>query len=171
MPLRRRRQAAEDVAAADDDADLDAERVDLGDLAGDERAERRVDAVLAVAEERLAGQLEQDPAVADAAVPAIAPVAERRRSQLLPERVAGEPADPDVLADRRDRLGDQVADGALLVAERLLEQADLRVPLLELALDDLRADRLGLLLDATRRRASSAFFASRTSAGIASTST
>ena len=94
--------------------------VDLGDLAGDERAERRVDAVLAIAEERLAGQLEQDP-----------PVAERLRrgssrspagvaSQLLPERVAGEAADPDVLADRGDLLGDQVADGALLVAERLV---------------------------------------------------
>ena len=38
--------------------------VDLGDLAGDERAERRVDAVRAVAEQGLAGQLEQDPLVA-----------------------------------------------------------------------------------------------------------
>ena len=57
-------EAAEDVAAADDDADLDAEAVDLGDLPGDEHADGRVDAVLAVAEERLAGQLEQDPAVA-----------------------------------------------------------------------------------------------------------
>ena len=65
---RRRRQPAEDVAAADDDPDLDAERVDLADLAGDERAERRVDAVLAVAEQGLAGQLEQD-----------APIAQRRR--------------------------------------------------------------------------------------------
>ena len=36
--LGRRREAAEDVAAADDDADLDAETVDLRDLAGDERA-------------------------------------------------------------------------------------------------------------------------------------
>ena len=33
MPARRRREAAEDVAAADDDADLDAEAVDLGHLA------------------------------------------------------------------------------------------------------------------------------------------
>ena len=39
--------------------------MDLGDLAGDERAERRVDAVRAVAEQRLAGQLEQDPLVAE----------------------------------------------------------------------------------------------------------
>ena len=61
---RRRGQAAEDVAAADDDPDLDAEAVDLGDLAGDERADRRVDAVLTVPEQRLAGQLEQDPPVA-----------------------------------------------------------------------------------------------------------
>ena len=43
-------------------------RVDLGDLARDERAERRVDAVLAIAQQRLAGQLEQDPVVAEAAV-------------------------------------------------------------------------------------------------------
>ena len=57
-------------------------------------------------------------------------------------------------------------DGALLVAERLVEQADLRVPLLELALDDLGADVLGLLLDASSA-SSSAFLASRTSAGIA----
>src|SRR6476469_2738909 len=67
-----------------------------------------------------------------------------RRSQLLPEGVAGEPPDADVLADRRDLLVDQIADGALLVAERLVEQADLRVPLLQLALDDLLADVLRL---------------------------
>src|SRR6476646_2967456 len=70
-----------------------------------------------------------------------------RRSQILPEGIAREPPDADVLADRRDLLGDQVADGALLVAERLVEQADLRVPLLQLALDDLLADVLRLLLD------------------------
>ena len=38
-------------------------RMDFGNLLGDERAERRVDAVRAVAEQRLAGQLEEDPAV------------------------------------------------------------------------------------------------------------
>ena len=65
MPRRRGRQAAEDVAAADDDADLHAAGVDLGHLAGDERAERRVDAVRPVAEQRLAGQLQQDPLVAE----------------------------------------------------------------------------------------------------------
>src|SRR4051812_16247842 len=75
------------------------------------------------------------------------PSLRRFRSHLLPERVAGETANPDVLADRGDLLGDQVADRALLVTERLVEQADLRVPLLELALDDLRPDVLGLLLD------------------------
>ena len=69
------RQAAEDVAAADDDADLDAARPHGRDLAGDERADGRVDAVLAVAEERLAGQLEQDPAVARRR-----PRADRRRA-------------------------------------------------------------------------------------------
>ena len=39
--------------------------VDLGDLARDERAEGRIHAVLAVAEQRLAGQLEEDPAIAE----------------------------------------------------------------------------------------------------------
>ena len=42
---RRGREAAEDVAAADDDADLDAEAVDDRDLLGDERADGGVDAV------------------------------------------------------------------------------------------------------------------------------
>ncbi len=41
---------------------------------------------------------------------------------------------------------DQLANGALLVAEWLVVQADLRKPLLELAVDDLGADRVGLLL-------------------------
>src|SRR3954447_10470632 len=57
-------ETAEDVAATDDDADLDAEAVDLRDLASDEGAHGRVHAVLAVAEERLARQLEEDPPIA-----------------------------------------------------------------------------------------------------------
>jgi hypothetical protein len=63
---RRRREAAEDVAAADDDADLDAEPMDLGDLSCDERAERGIDAVGTIAEQRLTRQLQEDPLVADA---------------------------------------------------------------------------------------------------------
>ncbi len=59
-PARSGRHPAEDVAATHDDPDLDAETMDLGHLVGDERAERRIDAVLAVAQERFAGQLEQD---------------------------------------------------------------------------------------------------------------
>src|SRR2546430_692291 len=47
------------------------------------------------------------------------------RSQLLPERIPREPADADVLADRRDAVLDQLADRPLLVAERLVVQADL----------------------------------------------
>ena len=61
---RRGGHAAEDVAATDDDPDLDAGAVDLRDLAGDERADGGVDAVLAIAEQRLAGQLEQDALIA-----------------------------------------------------------------------------------------------------------
>ncbi len=63
-----RGQAPEDVAAADDDGDLHA-AVDRGaDLLRDEHARLRVDAVLARAEERLAGELEQDPAVTGALI-------------------------------------------------------------------------------------------------------
>src|SRR5215212_6726451 len=72
---------------------------------------------------------------------------QRPRSQLLPERVPREPADADVLADRRDPIGDQVANGTVLVAERLVQLADLGEPLLQLTLHDLGSDRLRLLLD------------------------
>ena len=62
--LGRRRQAPEDVAAADHDADLDATGVDGRDLLGDEGADLGIDAVLARPEQGLAGQLEQDAPVA-----------------------------------------------------------------------------------------------------------
>ena len=55
---------AEDVPATDHDADLHAQRVDVFDLICDERAELRVDAVRPVAQQGLAGQLEQDAPVA-----------------------------------------------------------------------------------------------------------
>ena len=61
------RQAAEDVALAHDDADLHAEAMDLGDLTGDEGAELGVDAVLPLAEQGLARQLQQDAPVAQPA--------------------------------------------------------------------------------------------------------
>ena len=61
---RGRGEPAEDVSATDDDPDLDAAGVDLRHLAGDELAELGIDAVRAVAEQRLAGQLQQDPVVA-----------------------------------------------------------------------------------------------------------
>ena len=63
----RRGKATEDVPAADHDADLDAQAVDLGDLARDERAHGRIDPVGPVAEQGLTGQLEQDPLVAERA--------------------------------------------------------------------------------------------------------
>ena len=59
--LGRGREAPEDVAAADDDGDLDAVGPDLADLVCDEGADRGVDAVRAAAEQRLTRDLEQDP--------------------------------------------------------------------------------------------------------------
>src|SRR5687768_15088984 len=63
--------------------------------------------------------------------PAVSP---RTRSQLLREGVSGEAADPDVLTDGGDPVVDQVTDRTLLVTEGLIVEADLRVPLLQLAL-------------------------------------
>src|SRR5262249_28309315 len=47
-------------AAADHDRNLDPELRGVGDLAGDERQDLRVDAVALVSHQRLAGDLEQD---------------------------------------------------------------------------------------------------------------
>ena len=58
--LRGHRHAAEDVAAADDDADLDAERPRLGNVGRDPVDHRNVDAEMLVAHQRLARRLEQD---------------------------------------------------------------------------------------------------------------
>ena len=54
------RQAAEDVAAADDDGRLDAEALDLADVAGDARGDGGIDAELLVAHQGFARQLEED---------------------------------------------------------------------------------------------------------------
>ena len=61
--LRAGRQAAEQVAAADDDGGLDAEGLDLGDVLGDLRRHGGVDAELLLAHEGFTGELQQDPAV------------------------------------------------------------------------------------------------------------
>ena len=52
--LRGDRDAAKDVAAADDDADLDAHRPRLGDVGGDAVDDRDVDAEMLLAHQRLA---------------------------------------------------------------------------------------------------------------------
>ena len=54
-------RAAEDVAAADDDGDLDVAGQHVADLAGDALQDGRIDAVVGGAEQRLAADLEQDP--------------------------------------------------------------------------------------------------------------
>ena len=56
----RQPRAAEDVAAADDDRDLHAQAHDLADLERDALEHLRVDAVVLLAQQRLARQLEQD---------------------------------------------------------------------------------------------------------------
>ena len=62
MPLRRRLIAAEDVAAADHQALLDALAVHALHLARELVEGRRVVAEIAVAHQRLAGHLQQHPA-------------------------------------------------------------------------------------------------------------
>ena len=57
---RARGDAAEDVAAADDDGRLHAHRLDLADLAGDLRGNGRIDAVALLAHEGFAGEFQED---------------------------------------------------------------------------------------------------------------
>jgi hypothetical protein len=57
------RQAAEEVAAADDDRRLDAERLDFADLARQLRGDRRVDPKRLLAHQGLTRQFEQDAGV------------------------------------------------------------------------------------------------------------
>ena len=57
----RQARAAEDVAAADDDGDLHAHLDDVLQLAGDALDDRRIDAVVAVAQQGLARELHEDP--------------------------------------------------------------------------------------------------------------
>ena len=94
---------------------------------------RRVGAVVEVAHQRLAGQLQQD-----------APEDRLRHRRLLADHEPREAPDHDVLAGRGGDLVLQLADRLAVVLVgvdvRLVEQHDLAVPLRELALGDLRAD-------------------------------
>ena len=58
-----RRQAAEQVAAADDDRGLDAELLDLADVPGDAGGDRRVDPELLLAHEGFTGEFQEDTAI------------------------------------------------------------------------------------------------------------
>ncbi len=59
-PARAGGQAAEDVAAADDDRRLDAEALNFGDVFGDAVGDRGVDPVVLLAHEGFAGQFQED---------------------------------------------------------------------------------------------------------------
>ena len=90
-----------DVAAADDDGDVDAElAADLDDLAGELLDHLAVDAVALVAGERLAGELEED---------------------ALVQRGSGRQAPIDHLGEADDRgVADGLLDRLLLVRDHLL---------------------------------------------------
>ena len=60
MPRVARGDAAEDVAAADDDRRLDAQALHFLDVARDLRRHGGIDAVCVVAHQRFAGQLQED---------------------------------------------------------------------------------------------------------------
>ncbi len=63
MPLAAAGEAAEDVAAADDDGDLAAGRDCFGDVASETLGDGHVDAEIAFAHQGFAGELEQQPPV------------------------------------------------------------------------------------------------------------
>jgi hypothetical protein len=141
--------------------------VDLRDLGGDERAEVPDRRRTAGAEESLPGQLQQDPPIARLFRTFVS--GRGGLAHLLPQLKPDEAADPDILAGLGDRFRDQRADRDVLVAERLLEQHDLGEPLLQLAFDDLGPNASGFFGQDLSEARSSAFFASRSSAGIDST--
>ena len=72
MPDRRKTRAAEDVAAADDDADLHAGLLHLDDLAREPAQHFRIDAVVGLAHQRFAGEFQQDALVLDVGGPCVA---------------------------------------------------------------------------------------------------
>ena len=70
-PLGAGGDAAEDVAAADDDGGLDAAALDVGDLAGDLVGDGRVDAEFLLAHQGFAGQLQENALIGGHAVVSI----------------------------------------------------------------------------------------------------
>jgi len=102
--------AAVDVAAADDDGDLDAHLLDGLELAGDGVQHGGVNAVGEVAHEGFAAELKED---------AFGSVFGHGSA---PQFEAGEPAHADVLARLADGLGDHVLDGDGFVADEGLEE-------------------------------------------------
>ena len=71
MPLRAGGEAAEQVAAADDDGGLHAELLDLADVLGDLRRDGGVDPELLLAHEGFAGEFQEDATVGGADIGAI----------------------------------------------------------------------------------------------------
>ncbi|GBD19515.1 hypothetical protein HRbin27_02022 [bacterium HR27] len=65
-PAGTRGQAAPDIAATDDDRDLNTTRGNPGDLLGEASDDDRVDAITSLTHHRLAGDLQKNPAVLSA---------------------------------------------------------------------------------------------------------
>ena len=144
------RDAAEDVAAANDDGQLDAALAHTADVVGDLEGTGRVDRV-AVAGQRLAAQLEQDPpqrdALARTSVVARPTLGHGSVLGRLAELEAHEPPHLDVLADHADQVGTQLFDRAVRVFdEGLLHETDLLEELVQLAVEHLLDDVVGLAL-------------------------
>ena len=144
MPAGRALQAAVDVARADDDRDLDAALVHGGDLRGDGADALGIGAVVEGAHEGLARQLQQDPlerrfgGLARSRREIYSPTAKRAKRRMTT-------FSPVLARQVVPQLLDRLAVVLVGVDVLLLEQDDLLHPLAQLALDDLRADVLGLV--------------------------
>ena len=123
--------AAEDVAAADDDGGLDAQALDFGDIVGDLRRHGRIDAEVLLAHQGFAGQLQKDAFVGGSGR---GRSRERDyRSRLAPSLLSFadlEPREPRHRHRRPERLGrggQHISHGHLGIADRwLIGQDDLR---------------------------------------------
>ncbi len=138
--------AAEDVAAADHDGDVDAQLRATLIVPAISLGGRRVDGPR-LAAQRLPAQLEED-AVEGVRLAGAAFHGRHASVAHLAELEAHEAPHLDVLADDADEVGAQLLDGAVgILDEGLLHETGLGEELLELAGDDLLDHVLGLALD------------------------
>src|SRR5262249_5847137 len=123
-----RRQSAHDVAAADDDGELTAERVDFFDLLREVADDLEVDRQPLLSGQGFAGKLQEHASITKSGgvrkgsgLWTVGHQRDSSRSRGFAQLESHEPTHLDVLAELGHRLRDQLAHGSLRITdERLL---------------------------------------------------